>query len=229
MRGFEQEVAALRQVRHPHVVAIYADGFTPAGAPYLAMEFVEGKNLRDILQEGPLPGPRAGRLLAQIAGALDAIHERGICHRDVKPENVIVPHGNGVSEEAVLIDFSIAIIKDANETLYGLSRAAGTFDYMAPEQALGHAQPASDIFSLAKLAVEMLTGTRVAHLLPNEMDLPGRVPEFLKGFGLSEGSVEMLARALEFDPKNRPSVAGEFIGPVVRDLVWTAEKRTEAV
>ncbi len=126
----------------------------------------------------------------------------------MKPENVIVPHGNGVSEEAVLIDFSIAIIKDANETLYGLSRAAGTFDYMAPEQALGHAQPASDIFSLAKLAVEMLTGTRVAHLLPNEMDLPGRVPEFLKGFGLSEGSVEMLARALEFDPKNRPKRGG---------------------
>ncbi len=219
LRGFEQEVSALRQIHHPNVVSIYADGLTPSGAPYLAMEFVAGKSLRDILKDGPLPRPRVGRLLRQLAGALDAIHLRGICHRDVKPENVIVRQADGLTEEAVLIDFSIAIIKDANETLYGLSRAAGTFDYMAPEQAMGHAQPASDVFSLAKLAIEMLTGRRVAHLLPNAaLDLPERVRELLKSFKLSEDSIEMLARALEFDPKNRPSVAGAFIAPIVRDL-----------
>ena len=85
LRGFEQEVAALRQIHHPNVVSIYADGVTPSGAPYLAMEFVAGKNLRDILNEGPLHGPRAARLLEQLAHALDAIQQRAICHRDVKP------------------------------------------------------------------------------------------------------------------------------------------------
>jgi len=225
LRGFEQEVAALRQIRHPNIVSIYADGLTPSGAPYLAMEFVAGKNLRDILKEGPLPGPRAARLLEQLASALDAIHQRAICHRDVKPENVIVRGALGnqgsSNEEAVLIDFSIAIIKDANETLHGLSRAAGTFDYMAPEQALGHAQPSSDIFSLAKVAIEMLTGERLSLLLPNAaLDLPAQTPALLAKFnlGLSDESLQMLARALEFDPANRPNIAGDFIRPIVRDL-----------
>jgi serine/threonine-protein kinase len=217
LRGFEQEVAALRQIRHPNVVAIYADGFTPSGAPYLVMEFVEGRNLREILQDGPLPPVRVARLLEQLASSLDAIHQRGICHRDVKPENVIVLN----DEEAVLIDFSIAIINDANETLHGLSRAAGTFNYMAPEQALGHAQPASDVFGLAKVVVEMLTGSAVAELLPGAaLDLPARTPEMLRKFALplSDESVRMTAGALQFDPSNRPSVGGQFARPIIRDL-----------
>jgi hypothetical protein len=225
LRGFEQEVAALRQIRHPNVVSIYADGLTPSGAPYLAMEFVAGKNLRDIVKGGPLPGPRAARLLEQLAHALDAIHQRAICHRDVKPENVIVRHNGSINEEAVLIDFSIAIIKDANETLHGLSRAAGTFDYMAPEQALGHAQPSSDIFSLAKVAIEMLTGERLSLLLPNAaLDLPKQTPTLLAKFDLklSVQSVQMLAAALQFDPAKRPNIASEFILPIVRDLkAWS--------
>jgi serine/threonine protein kinase len=69
-------------------------------------------------------------------------------------------------EEAALIDFSIAIVKDANEMLYGLSRAAGSFDYMAPEQGIGYAGSSGDIYSLAKLVVEMLAGRRLSHLLP---------------------------------------------------------------
>jgi predicted Ser/Thr protein kinase len=222
LRGFEQEVAALRQIHHPNIVSIYADGLTPSGAPYLAMEFVEGKNLRDILKDGPLPSVRAARLLEQLANALDAIHERGICHRDVKPENVIVRSNGAVQEEAVLIDFSIAIIKDANETLYGLSRAAGTFDYMAPEQAMGHAQPASDIFSLAKVTIELLTGARVSVLLPNAaLDLPLQAAEMLKkrNLNLTSDSVFMLASALEFDPSRRPNVASQFAKPIVRDLI----------
>jgi serine/threonine protein kinase len=160
--------------------------------------------------------------LEQLANALDAIHERGICHRDVKPENVIVRSNGAVQEEAVLIDFSIAIIKDANETLYGLSRAAGTFDYMAPEQAMGHAQPASDIFSLAKVTIELLTGARVSVLLPNAaLDLPLQAAEMLKkrNLNLTSDSVFMLASALEFDPSRRPNVASQFAKPIVRDLI----------
>ena len=89
-RRFEQEVAALRRIGHPNVVSIYADGWTPTGAPYLVMEFVEGRNLREMLSEGALSPRRTARLLRQLASALDAIHGQDICHRDVKPENIII-------------------------------------------------------------------------------------------------------------------------------------------
>jgi serine/threonine-protein kinase len=98
------------------------------------MEFVEGRNLRELLESGSLPPARAARLLRHLAAALDASHAHGIWHRDVKPENVTVRRDGSPEEDAVLIDFSIAIVKDANETLHGLSRAAVSFDYMAPEQ-----------------------------------------------------------------------------------------------
>jgi tRNA A-37 threonylcarbamoyl transferase component Bud32 len=217
-RRFEQEVAALQKIRHPHVVAIYAHGSMPSGTPYLVMEFVEGESLRAVLSSGPLPPTTAGPILEQLASALDAIHAAEIWHRDVTPENVIVRNGG----DAVLIDFSISIVKDANETLHGLSRAAGTFDYMAPEQAMGDALPASDIFSLARVVVEMLTGQRLTALLPGAArDLPARMRELLRGpsFDLSQESIEVLAASQEFDPGRRPNVAGAFARPIVRDLM----------
>jgi tRNA A-37 threonylcarbamoyl transferase component Bud32/ligand-binding sensor domain-containing protein len=224
-RRFEQEVAALKKVRHPNVVTIYAHGMAPSGAPYLVMEFVEGRSLREILEAGPLPPQRTARLLRQLAGALDVIHALEICHRDVKPENVIVRKEGLAQEEAVLIDFSIAMVKDANETLHGLSRAAGSFDYMAPEQAVGYAEPSSDIYSLAKLVLEMLTGRQLKDLLPDAaLDLPERVRELARRLEahLSPESIEMLSRALEFDPARRPRAAGSFAEPLIIDLTATS-------
>ncbi len=212
-RRFEQEVTALQRVRHPNVVSIYAHGSAPHGGPYLIMEFIEGRSLREVLEHGALPLNTTARMLDQLAGALDAIHAHGIWHRDVKPENIIVRGEGSAAEEAVLIDFSIAIVKDANETLYGLSRAAGTFDYMAPEQAIGYAEASSDIYSLSKIVIEMLTGRRLSYLLPDAcLDLPDRVRELLQNLniGLSSDAIDILGRALEFDPTKRPHVAGSL-------------------
>jgi tRNA A-37 threonylcarbamoyl transferase component Bud32 len=224
-RGFEQEVAALQKMRHPNIVTIYAYGNIPSGAPYLVMEFVEGRNLREVLEDGALTPMRTARLLQQLASALDSIHSQEIFHRDVKPENIIIRNEGSPEEESVLIDFSIAIVKDANETLYGLSRAAGSFDYMAPEQAVGYAEPSSDIYSLAKLVIEMLTGQRLSHLLPAaSIDLPVRARELLRtlpGIAFSEESIIMFASALEFDPVRRPHAAGVFARPLVSDLSQT--------
>jgi tRNA A-37 threonylcarbamoyl transferase component Bud32 len=227
-RGFEQEVSALQKVRHANVVSIYARGTAPSGAPYLVMEFIEGENLREVLECGALSPKRTARLLRQLASALDAIHAQDICHRDVKPENVIVRNEGSPEEEAVLIDFSIAIVKDANETLHGLSRAAGSFDYMAPEQAIGYAEPSSDVYSLAKLVIEMLTGRQLKHLLPDAaLDLPERVRDLLKrlDLNLSEYSINIFATALEFDPARRPHAAGIFAAPLIRDLESGVEIR----
>jgi tRNA A-37 threonylcarbamoyl transferase component Bud32 len=220
-RRFQQEVTALKQIRHVNVVGIYGHGTTPGGAPYLAMELVEGETLRELLNRTTLERAQVASYLRQTGLALQEIHTRRICHRDLKPENLMIRQGRHPGEDLVLIDFSIAIVQDPDETLHGLSRAAGTLQYMAPEQAIGYADATSDIYSLAKILLEMLTGQRLAALLPDaSLDLPARLREWLRGseLGLSESAIDLVAGALEFDPGRRPKDAGEFASRIAADL-----------
>jgi len=184
-RHFEREVSAIEQVRHVNVVEIYSHGVTPEGSPYLAMEFIEGRTLREVLNAGPLAAPHAASLLRQAGAALEAIHACGICHRDVKPENLMIRAAGPIAASLVVIDFSIAIVRRPDETIHGLSRAAGMIYYMAPEQAIGYADVTTDIYNLAKVLLEMLTGARLSDLLPDaSMDLPNRVRELLAGLAV---------------------------------------------
>ena len=181
------------------------------------------ETIRNWERQGKLPPVvrTLGRHRRYTRVHLDAIHALDIWHRDVKPENVIVSHEGSPDEKAILIDFSIAIVKDANETLHGLSRAAGSFEYMAPEQAVGYAEASSDIYSLARLAIEMLTGQSLSRLLPAaSLDLPDRVRELLKrlDLALSETTIALIASALEFDPAKRPRVASSVVTPLADDL-----------
>jgi tRNA A-37 threonylcarbamoyl transferase component Bud32 len=220
-RRFQQEVLALEKIQHPNVVRIYGHGTTPAGAPYLVMEFVSGKTLREVLEAGAIPRMQTASYLRQTARALAGIHAHGIFHRDLKPDNLMIRGNPPPGEEIVLIDFSIAIVKDADETLHGLSRAAGTMYYMAPEQAIGYADSSTDIHSLAKILMEMLTGQRLTTLLPDAaMDLSARVRELLHGLplALSSGAIDCISAALEFDPSRRPHDANAFADAVAEDL-----------
>ena len=220
-RRFQQEVLALEQVHHRNVVNIYGSGTTSRGSFYLVMEFIEGQTLRELLEIGKLTPHRSARYLRQAGNALDQIHQHGICHRDLKPENLMIRCSSSVEDDLVLIDFSIALVKDPDETLYGLSRAAGTLYYMAPEQAIGYADPSTDIYSLAKILIEMLTGQRLSILLPDaSMDLPDRVFELLGELPvkLTHSSRKLISSALEFDPARRPKQAGEFADQLASDL-----------
>jgi hypothetical protein len=220
-RRFQQEVLALSKIAHPNVVGIYGSGTLPGGALYLVMEFIDGATLRELLEIGKLQPQRVASYLRQAGSALDQLHAQGICHRDLKPENLMIRSGAAIDESLVLIDFSIAIVKDPDETLHGLSRAAGTIYYMAPEQAIGYADASTDIYSLAKIVIEMLAGDRLSVLLPNaSMDLPDRVRELLGTMPvrLSSVSIELLSSALEFDPARRPKHAGSFALEIARDL-----------
>lgn len=220
-RRFRQEVLALEQVRHPNVVPILGHGTTPTGAPYLVMEFVVGGTLRERLSAGSLTRTEVASYLRQIAAALQAIHARGIFHRDLKPDNLMVRPVGMSRPQIVLIDFSIAIVKDAEATLQGLSQAAGTFYYMAPEQAMGYADAASDIHSLAKIVLEMLTGKPLVEWLPDAaLNLPQRARDLLGGgsYGLSSSAITLIGAALEFDPARRPRDAAAFAAVIASDL-----------
>lgn len=155
---FQREIKHAVAIEHPHVVPVYSAGYED-GHFYLAMRYVRGPNLFDLIsQEGRLKEARALRIVGQMASALWAVHEVGIVHRDVKPQNVLIWGTGGVDEHAFLTDFGIARALD--EVLHlTRSGALGTRGYMAPELFEGgDPSPACDQYSLAVLAYELLTG-----------------------------------------------------------------------
>ena len=219
-RRFEQEVQALETLNHSNIVRIWTHGWTSTGLPYLVMDFIDGPSLRDIVKQGPFPPRRLARVLRQLGSALAAIHSAGIFHRDVKPENVILRAAGSPEESAVLIDFSIALIQDPGETIHRLSRAAGSLAYMPPEQAIGFSSPASDIYSLAIVTIELLLGQRLNDLLPNAaLDYPNEVRQLLeRRFQLPDRAIYLLTSALDFHPRNRPVQILEFVDVIASAL-----------
>lgn len=151
---FLREGRSAAALAHPNIVSVYDVGEAD-GCYYLAMEFVDGKSLKSQLEDEHLHNfPAAHAVLSQLASALDAAHEAGIIHRDVKPENVLIEANGRVK----LSDFGIARIQaEVGGTATGL--ALGSADYAPPEQVLGKAVDArSDVYSLACVAFEMMTG-----------------------------------------------------------------------
>lgn len=218
---FEQEISALEQLSHPNVVRITGHGTIESGAPYLVMEFIYGQTLRDHLDQNVVPRPQIGLLLHQIAGALHSLHERAIYHRDLKPENLMIRVGDHTRPEIVLIDFTIAIVKSRDQTFHGISRVAGTLEYMAPEQVIGFADASTDIYALAKIVMEMLTGLRWSDLFPEAaLDLPQQIRAHFASstIFLCEDSINHIVSAMAFDPAARPKDVLEFVRPIVRDL-----------
>jgi hypothetical protein len=218
---FEQEVAALEQLSHPNIVRITSHGIADNGAPYLVMEFIHGRNVRQLLEHGPLPASQIAGFMGQLASALSALHQRSIYHRDIKPENLMVRIDANGDEQIVLIDFSIAIVKARDHTIHGISRVAGTLGYMAPEQVTGYADASTDIHSLAKLLLELMTGISCAELMPQAtLDLPRHVQEYFRAHPgrLTKESIDGIAAALAFDPSQRPKDVTRFAATITRDL-----------
>ena len=155
---FEREGRAAAGLDHPHVLPVYEAG-EEDDQLYLAMRYVAGFDLSTHLaRHGPLDLASTARLAAQLGGALDAAHKHGLIHRDVKPANVLL----GPHDHAYLADFGLAVTGDARITRAGT--LVGTADYTAPELLLGaQASAASDIYALACLLAECLTGEPPYH------------------------------------------------------------------
>jgi tetratricopeptide (TPR) repeat protein/TolB-like protein len=161
---FEQEARSASALNHPNIVTIYEIG-SADGVPYIAMELVEGKTLRQLLLEGPLLTRRALQLAAQAAGGLAQAHEASIVHRDLKPENIMVTHDGRVK----ILDFGLAklvapiadedAITESGSLGTAPGRILGTVGYMSPEQSEGRPLDfRSDQFSCGAIFYEMTTG-----------------------------------------------------------------------
>lgn len=208
---FVRESRAAASLDHPNVLPVYAAG-EEGGRLYLAMRHVEGFDLAEvILREGPMGIDRVVRIVAQIADALDAAHDRGLVHRDVKPSNVLLDP----DDRAYLSDFGLAKLVETTTVLTASANLVGTLDYVSPEAIEGReVDGRADQYALGCVAFEMLTGrppfrraneaaTLYAHLHDPLPSVASAKPE------LTASLDSVLRRATEKDPDDRfPTSSG---------------------
>jgi eukaryotic-like serine/threonine-protein kinase len=211
---FRQEAKALGGLNHPAIITVYEFG-DQEGLAYLAMEFLEGRELRQILSSERLPLPIALEIAAQVAEGLSFAHAHGIVHRDIKPSNVMVLQG----ERAKIMDFGIARVRTSDvKTQTGL--LLGSPKYMSPEQVLGRGiESRSDIFSLGVVLSEMLSGVapfngESVHQLMFQVCNARPTPPSHLNPAVPPVVDLIVARALEKDPAARYADAAEM----ARDL-----------
>ena len=213
----KREASTASALNHPNICTIYEVG-EDAGEMFIAMEYIEGCTLAELIRQGPLPTDRVLRYSSQISSALAHAHEKGVIHGDLKPLNIIVTPGG----EAKILDFGLARrsnpVEFDRKTLEttalseGDVALAGTFPYMAPEQIEGSdASARTDIWSFGIVLYEMISGTRAFEganlfLLCNAIlrDPPRPLPPIVPA-----GLKTVVSRCLEKEPERRYRRAGE--------------------
>jgi serine/threonine-protein kinase len=214
---FHKEMMVTARVEHPNTVRVYDFG-DDRGKLYLAMEFLAGPSLREVIRtsrSGRLDVVRLVRIARQIAHALGAIHAHGIVHRDLKPDNVILLDSFGERDFVKVLDFGIAKVLDEQIRLTATGRPIGTPTYMAPEQAMGLAvDPRTDLYALGVMLYRMasgrvpfdaaLTGTM---LLAHAHEIP--MPILTLAPSLPPALARLIMQLLEKDPDARPASAAE--------------------
>ncbi|MFC7842572.1 serine/threonine-protein kinase [Streptomyces sp. NPDC001046] len=210
-RRFTHESRAAAAIDHPHIVPVFEAGETD-GVLYIAMRYVAGSDLRHLLdREGPLPPPTAVRVAAQVASALDAAHEHGLVHRDVKPGNILVSRGTDSDhpEHVYLTDFGLTKKSLSLTGFTTVGQFVGTLDYVAPEQISGKPVDARcDVYGFACVVYEILTGhppflrdDDMALLWAHQYDEPPPLTEARPDIAAEADPV--LAKALAKSPDDR--------------------------
>jgi N-acetylneuraminic acid mutarotase len=217
---FKSEARLAASLEHPNIVPIHRGG-EYHGVLYLAMRYVPGTNLRQVIDGGQLGLDRVKRVVRSVASALDAAHERGLVHRDVKPANILIT-GGGPNEQIYLTDFGLTKKLGSPGSLTRTGAWVGTADYVAPEQIQGGAVDGrTDVYSLGCVLYEMLTGS-VAYPKDNDMAKlwahvqdPPPAPR-LKRPELVEAFDDVVSRATAKDPNDRYAKASDLADAVDR-------------
>ena len=223
VRRLRREAQVVASLNHQNIVGVFDQG-EHEGAPFIVMEYVEGRSLADILRaDGPMPADRAAGIAVDVAAALDAAHRQGMVHMDVKPGNVLITEEGQVK----LADFGIAkaLIGNGETDLTSEDGTVmGTATYLSPEQAQGHkVGPRSDVYSLAVVLYEMLSGSP-----PFVGDSPAEiarkhvqqkpVPPRESGRDIAESLQAITLKALAKDPGKRYPTVRDFAADLKRYL-----------
>ncbi len=207
---FRREASSAAGLQHPHVVGVYDRGEWD-GTYYIAMEYLDGRSLKELVADGPLAPERAIDIVVQILRAARFAHQRGIVHRDLKPHNVIVDDEDRIK----VTDFGIARAGASDMTETG--SIMGTAQYLSPEQAQGHAVSArSDLYAIGIVLYELLAGrvpfsgdSAVTIALKQVSEAP--VPPSAYNPAVTQDLDAIVLHALEKDPADRFADADEFI------------------
>jgi eukaryotic-like serine/threonine-protein kinase len=208
---FLKEAEIIAMTNHPNIVKLYGQGEWEKGL-YIAMEFIQGISLRQFLQNEALSQKKALEIILQVAYALCHLHAHGVIHRDLKPENILITENGDVK----VIDFGIAQLQtQLSLEKKSMKRMMGTPVYMSPEQKEDPSLVtfASDIFSLAIITYELILG-RSSHGILHLSLLPKRL-------------AEILAKALEINPKERTQDVVDFITDISQYLKNYRENKSE--
>src|SRR5436190_22769645 len=212
LKRFQQEAALAASLSHPHIVPVYDFG-SREGITFLIMPFVRGTTFESVLATSRPTLAASLRVVQDVGAALDHAHGRGVVHRDVKPSNILIDEDSG---RALLADFGVAhVVRVATSPLTVPGVPIGTPDYMAPEQAAGEERldGRADLYSLAVVTFETLTGTR-----PAEGSDRATLARALRGARpeLSPPVTAALVAALALQPDERPRTVAAWLAAVDR-------------
>ncbi len=217
---FEREARVVNDSTHPNLVDVFAFGLLPDRRPYYVMELVAGKTLREWIDEhGTLDPAEALALVADVARALGAMHARGVVHRELSPESVLVIE-EGPRLRVKLLDFGVARPPAPDALRSRTGRPRGFPLYLSPEQCMGQAcDGRSDLFALGVMLFEALSGTTpnaaatFAELLENQVS--GPVPRLsLVMPGVPEAVADFVSTLLAKKPEDRPASAEEVVARI---------------
>jgi serine/threonine protein kinase len=228
LKRFRTEAVVTRRLQHPNAVRVDDLDVTEDGRPFIVMEHVQGKNLREVIrEEGAFDVARAAAIGGQVASALAAAHALGITHRDIKPDNILLTVGPDGQAQAKVLDFGIAKVREGSfdvgpgYTPTETGMVVGTPQYVSPEQAMGkrgdQLDGRSDLYSLGVTLYEMITGrlpfesTTPMEMILHHVQTPPPPPQKVRpDLGLPPAVGALLMRALQKDPGRRFRTAEEM-------------------